>query len=477
MDYAYLLKLKQQHPALRLLNADSAPLIISFLYRVFIRPNARALRQTELAGALDDYLYQVREAYGAAFPRAAQAYLDDWASGDSAYLRKYYPPGSDEPEYDLTPATEKVIEWIQSLSQRQFVGTESRLLTIYQLLREIVHATETDPHIRIADLEEQKAALDVQIAKLRDGRVEPYNPTQVKERFLQAEEGARRLLADFRQVEENFRWLDRETRERIAMSVERKGLLLDEIFNEHHAIANSDQGRSFRAFWTFLMSPGRQDELNDLVRRVLTLQAVQSLVPDELLPHIKFRLMEAGEKVQQTSASLVEQLRRFLDDQVWLENKRIAALIHDVERHAIAVRQQPPAEKEWMALDDVKPAIALAMTRSLYVPTEKPVFDSAGVEPGQAGFSTDALFAQHHVDEAALRARIRRMLAERSQVSLVDVITHHPVAQGLSEVVAYLHIACQDPKAVIDAASRQELIITTEAGAKTVTVPSVIFTR
>lgn len=43
----------------------------------------------------------------------------------------------DEPLFDLTPATEKVIEWIASFEQKQFVGTESRLLTIFRLLRRL----------------------------------------------------------------------------------------------------------------------------------------------------------------------------------------------------------------------------------------------------------------------------------------------------------------------------------------------------
>lgn len=477
MEYIRLLKLKQQHAALRLLNADSAPLILSFVYRAFIRPNARSIRQAELVAALDDYLYHLREVHGAHFPRPAQAYLDDWASGESAYMRKYYPPSSDEPEYDLTPATEKVVEWIQSLTQRQFVGTESRLLTVFQLLREIVQATETDPEVRIAELERRRAEIDAELARLRQGRLEPYNPTQVKERFLQAEEGARRLLSDFRQVEENFRRLDRETRERIATSSERKGQLLETIFGEQNAIADSDQGRSFRAFWTFLMSPARQDELNELVRRVLALEEVRSLEPDELLPHIKFRLMEAGEKVQATSASLVEQLRRYLDDQVWLENKRIATIIQDIERHALAVRPMPPADKEFAWLDDFRPAIELPMARALYMPAEKPRLDSLNVGLGMAAFSPEALFNQHHVDEEALRSRIRRLLGERSQVTLAEVVEAHPVAQGLSEVVAYLHLACRDPKAMIDPASRQQLTVEGDAGPKTVTVPTVIFTR
>jgi hypothetical protein len=140
------------------LNADSAPLIVSFFHRAFIQPNRRAIGQRELVTRLDDYLYHLREIYGETLhPRRTQDYLDEWASGENAFLRKYYPlEGGDEPEFDLTPASEKTVEWLQSLKQRQFIGTESRLLTVFQLLREIVQATETDPQRRIEELEKQK---------------------------------------------------------------------------------------------------------------------------------------------------------------------------------------------------------------------------------------------------------------------------------------------------------------------------------
>ena len=73
------------------------------------------------------------------------------------------------------------------------------------------------------------------------------------------------LLADFREVEQNFRTLDRAVRERIALWEGGKGTLLEEIFGERDVIADSDQGRSFRAFWDFLMSPARQEELTELL--------------------------------------------------------------------------------------------------------------------------------------------------------------------------------------------------------------------
>ena len=50
-----------------------------------------------------------------------------------------------EPHFDATPAVEKALAWVQGLGERSFVGTESRLNTIFELLRQIVYGTETNP--------------------------------------------------------------------------------------------------------------------------------------------------------------------------------------------------------------------------------------------------------------------------------------------------------------------------------------------
>src|SRR5207237_6490926 len=89
MDFTPLETLRRVHPGWRLLAADHAPLIASFLYTQFIRPNVRTASQQELVSKLDDHLFQLREQLGeGAFPRSAQAYLDDWASDDHGWLRK-----------------------------------------------------------------------------------------------------------------------------------------------------------------------------------------------------------------------------------------------------------------------------------------------------------------------------------------------------------------------------------------------------
>ncbi len=98
MDHDYLARLKQTHPALRLLNADNAPLTISFLFRIFIEPNRRSLPHSELVARLDDYLVHLRAVHGEErYPRSAREYLEDWANAQAPFLRKYYTDLSDEP--------------------------------------------------------------------------------------------------------------------------------------------------------------------------------------------------------------------------------------------------------------------------------------------------------------------------------------------------------------------------------------------
>ncbi len=160
----------------------------------------------------------MREQRGAgAFPKPAVEYLNDWAANDKAWLRKFYPAGSDEPHFDLTPATERAIAWLAGLGERSFVGTESRLLTLFDLLRQMSEGSETQPEVRVRELQRKRDEIDAEIARVLAGDMPVLNDTALKGRFAQFSTLARELLADFREVEHNFRGLDRRVRERIAL--------------------------------------------------------------------------------------------------------------------------------------------------------------------------------------------------------------------------------------------------------------------
>jgi flagellar motility protein MotE (MotC chaperone) len=456
-DYSTLDTLRAHHPAWRLLRSDHAPLVAGFLHRVFILPNRRIIAAADLAEALEDELYGLRENLGAeAFPKPALDYLNDWAGPEKGWLRKFYQQGSDEPQFDLTPATEKAIAWLGTLTERGFVGTESRLLTLFELLKQISEGSESDPAKRTAELHRRRDEIDKEIARIAAGDVPMLDETALKDRFQQFMQLARELLTDFREVEHNFRLLDRRVRERIALWEGSKGELLEEIMGESDAIADSDQGRSFQAFWDFLMSSRRQEELSELLERVLSLSPIEALKPDARTRRVHYDWLEAGEHTQRTVARLSQQLRRFLDDKAWLENRRIMDLLHGIETKALKLRDMPPAG-EVMSIAGTTAKVELPLERPLFMPSVKPVFADIELEAGDADVDVDALYSQVVIDKAQLARHIQRALQDKAQVTLRDLTEMQPLRQGLAELVAYLQLGSEQFAIVVDEA-REETI-------------------
>ncbi len=462
LDYITLRQLRQNHPAWRLLCSEHAPLVVSFLQRVFIAPNVRVISQPDLVEALEDELFTLNERLGEkTFPNSALDYLNDWAGVEKGWLRKFYDAGKDEPHYDLTPAAEKAIAWLETLIERSFVGTESRLLTLFELLKQMSMGSETDPKVRIAELHKRRDEIDAEIALVLSGDIPLLDTTALKDRFQQFMQMSRDLLSDFRQVEHNFRKLDRHVRERIALWEGSKGELLHEIMGERDEIANSDQGKSFRAFWDFLMSSSRQEELSRLLDRILALPPVVELKPDARTRRLHYDWLEAGEHTQRTVAQLSQQLRRFLDDQAWLENRRIMDILRGIEAKALALRESALPD-EMMNIDDPTADIELPMERPLYTPASKPCIADIELELGDAEIDAASLYSQVVIDKARLDRHIRQCLQDRKQITLRELCEIQPLEQGLAELVAYLQLANGTFRSAVDEETTETIVLSRE---------------
>lgn len=129
--------LLKTNTSIKLIMAGNAPLIISFLYNTF-QQNASSLQadaipEKELSDALTDTLYRLNEE-SETYPKPAIEYLTDWAN--AGFVRKHAGK-TDDFIYELTPVTETVFKWIDSLKKREFVGTESRLKNLFEKLQEL----------------------------------------------------------------------------------------------------------------------------------------------------------------------------------------------------------------------------------------------------------------------------------------------------------------------------------------------------
>lgn len=456
MEYAQIAALRDRHPAWRLLRAGNATLILAFLGGHFVEANRGACPASELASALDDYLHavnaEVRTENGEPrYPKEPRSYLEDWAAADAGFLRRFYPPGDDEVHYEVTPAFEKAYSWVTALQGRSFVGTESRLHTVVELLRQIVHGTEVEPDVRLAELRRRRDELNAEIADVEAGIVTVLDATGVRDRYQQLSATARELLSDFREVEENFRLLDRAAREKIAAWDGSKGELLGELVGSRSEIAGSDQGRSFQSFYDFLLSESRLAELTELLTKVSALDTIEA---DRRIRGIHNDWSEAADRAQHTVRQISEQLRRFLDDQVWLENRRVLDLVRAVESVALELRDNLP--DFGLEVDQPGIEIALPLERPLYQPSAVVAVESQ-IPTETEEVDTDLLFNQTFIDQARLADIIRTALPENSSALLSDVVAMHPIEQGAAEIVGYL--ALDDEDVVVELDETDETVL------------------
>jgi hypothetical protein len=199
--------------------------------------------------------------------------------------------------------------------------------------------------------------------------------------------------------------------------------------------------------------------------------------PDPRLRRVHYDWLEAGEHTQRTVALLSEQLRRFLDDKAWLENRRIMDILHGIETHALALREKLP-DKDFMDLVLPAASIELPLERPLHRPASRPLITQVALDKGDAAIDTAILYSQIVVDKAELARNIRQELQELDQISLGEVISRHPLQHGLAELVTYVQLAGEWGHAVVDEKHEELVRWETEAGLiRQATLPHIILMR
>ncbi|HSH05809.1 MAG TPA: DUF3375 domain-containing protein [Anaerolineae bacterium] len=449
MRHDDLLITLNQSATIKLLQAQNAPLILSFLYDQFKRGQQITISHPLLAEALEAYLDALHESYPDSYTANATYYLRLWCDDDHRFLRRYYVTDTDAAVYELTPDTERALSWVEELQKNDFIGTESRFLRIFDLLQEIVTYSTEDINLRLAQLEKEKAKIQAEIDQLTStGHVEQYSQTQIKERFFEANDVARRLLADFREIEENFRHLARQVQEqRYALDL-RKGQIVGHVLDADAALKESDQGRSFYTFWEFLISAQRQDELQELLNAIYQLPDLNQInaTKSHRLRRLKRDLIDAATKIIESNRHLGEQLRNLLDEQNLLESRRVMDLAADIKRQAIHLVDNPPPDKAFWAIEDT-PIIDMPWQRPLWSPSTTNNF--ATIEPQTATIDLatadlDTLFNQFYVDEYQLRRHIATLLESTPTVTLGQILATFPLQQGLAELITYFALATRD---------------------------------
>jgi hypothetical protein len=467
--------LRRAHPAWRLLSAENSPLILSFLAEAFPDAATRATSSDVLIERLENHLLQLRHRDTEAYPRTAAAYLSDWGEPSRGWLRRTYPNGVDEAHYEPTPAVETALAFLRSLGPRETIGTATRLSTIRDLARQIVAGAATDPDQRRATLLSQRAEIDAQIAALDRGEGAVLDEAAIRERYEEILTTARALMADMRAVEERFRVLARKVHQESTTWERPRGELLESVFGLNSQIASSDQGRSWEAFWSHLLSSEKKAELRQMLTTMETIPVLQGRT-EELDDLLQWDLFRAAQSIQEVVSTLSAQLRRFLDEAVLTENRRISGVLREALAASLSTVGDPRTKALALELTDVRASVSLPLERPLYVEPAESELDSQSVQVGQ--FDPQALSVLSglsYLDLPRLETAITTSLAHRGgRATVAEIVADHPLRDGLPELVGYLYLALE--REAMQTGEREDISWVDDAGRNlSINVPQVLF--
>lgn len=383
--------------------------------------------------------------------------------------------------YELSPHTNKTINWLYSLEKTEFVGAESKFKDIFNKLKELVEFTNDDIEKRIEILEDKKLSIEQEIQKLKIGEdIKVFEEHEIIPRFQQLTYSAKELLTDFKEVEDNFKNITKDIYQKHTDENVTKSDILMYTFDAIDDIKESYQGKSFYAFWRFLMDRNLQEEWNNLTNELYeTLSDKDIEIKDTFLKGMKNYLHSSGNKVYQANDKMAEKLTRIIRDNDNLENRLSKKVIQEIKSYLTEIsktRKKPELSIEI----ELNSKINIPFDKKLTIePKEEIVYDTkpelAENDIAQSN-QINQIFKENVIDKKLLRNRIKEILKTKSQTTLIEVIEiNDGITKGLPELFGYFSVV-KDFTHTFNPDKQQEILFD-KINNKSIKIPEIIIVK
>ena len=482
MDINQLVQTLNNSPSVKLLKMRSAEFFLAFVTIVF--DEQMAIGEEKLQMLLENMLDNQREditdedinkeTLSESNEAKAKRLIKEWT--DKGLFANYQNEDG-EIIYELSSHTSKVIDWVTSLKKEEYIGTESKFKTLFSQLKDLVEFSNEDREKRLELLRQKKEDIERQIESLEMGEeIEVYEDYQIEPRYNSLNKLAKELLSDFKEVDDNFKEIIKQIYKRQTDNEGKKNIL-NYIFDAYAELKDSQQGKSFYAFWEFLLSSELQkewDELTDLLYKTLDKRNIDS--KDKFLKEMKKHLFDAGEKVSKTNDRMSEKLSLIIRNNGNSDTQATKQVINDIKKLLLNTTQNKERNNASLSYEVVE--LNLPLERQLNL-TPKQEIEYKNV-PSEANLGItelerlDKLYNHHQIDRKILRKRIDIILRENTQTTLAEVIElNNGIEKGLSELFGYIAIL-KEYKTVVSDDRKQEIAFSKD---KTITIPEIIITK
>ena len=484
-DINQILNTLNTSPSVSLLRLRNREIIIEFLINTFVNKQGVISSQnihTQLSDFLEGHKIEIDEENEInvfdTYEIQAKKYIQNWTN--NGYLTNY-PDEQGEVFYELSAHSNKTIDWLASLKKEEFVGTESKFNTILNQLKELVEFTNEDTEKRIQILEEKKLEIEQQIQRIKTGEdVKVFEDFEIVPRFNQLNQSAKELLSDFKEVEDNFKEITKSIYQKHADGSLSKSDILEFTFDALDELKESQQGKSFYAFWSFILNPELQNKWESLTKELYkTLEQKSIPVNDPFLKGMKKYLHSSGQKVYKANDKMAEKLSRIIRENESSKSEATKKIIQEIKKQLVEIsktRKKPEISFELETDIEIDIPFERKLTTEqseIVTYTNKPKIADLDITSSE---HLAKLFSQSNIDKALLRNRIKDVLKEKSQTTLLEIVENYGgLEKGLPELFGYMGIL-KEFKHSINADKTQDIMFDVE-NKKQIKIPEIILTK
>jgi hypothetical protein len=137
----------------------------------------------------------------------------------------------------------------------------------------------------------------------------------------------------------------------------------------------------------------------------------------------------------------------------FLEQRRVAALIQQATRAALALKDSLPANRALSYELSLTSARIRSVSQAVLNDPAQRAPDAAMADDGGSEIGLDQvaeMLRESEIDLRTLRDNVRAALAESSQVSIVDLLERFPAPQGLGSVIGYIALGVDHGEVLAD---------------------------
>lgn len=485
LDSSKISNILNTSPSVELLRLRNREAIIIFLINTFSNQQS-AISSENIHTQLADYL-EFKEIendeenqidFFDSYEMKAKKFIQIWTN--KGFLTNYQDERG-EIFYELSSHSSKTIDWLTSLKKEEYVGTESKFKNIFSQLKELVEFTNDDTETRIQLLEDKKLEIEQQIQRINTGEdVKVFEEFEIVPRFNQLNQSAKELLSDFKEVEDNFKEITKNIYQKHADGSLSKSDILEFTFEALDELKESQQGKSFYAFWSFLLNPELQLEWETLTKELYkTIEDKGIPVNDIFLKGMKKHLHSSGQKVYKANDKMAEKLSRIIRENETSKSEVTKKIIQEIKKSLLEINK---AKKKTEISFELETDFEINIPFERKLTMEQSEEQTYKARPKLADEDIinsnhlTKLFAQSNIDKDILRKRIKDVLKHKSQTTIYEVIENYGgIEKGLPELFGYIGIV-KEFKYSISIEKTQRITFNMDLN-KSILIPEIILTK